>query len=87
VASERGIPQAATEEAFARHVSQTRLVRSNYRKKEYDNVIIFEFFMPLANEAALRDSLDALFFKDIVMTRLEKVIPQNQLEKYFLAEE
>ena len=39
----------------------------------YDNVIVFEFFMPLRNEAVLKSTLDALFFKDTIMNRLNAI--------------
>ena len=31
-------------------------------------VLIFEFFMPLTNETHLRTALDALFYKDTILT-------------------
>lgn len=47
-----------------------------------DNIIIFEFFMPLTNESKLRNSLDALFYKDSVIKRLE-TIDTRILNQYF----
>jgi len=73
----------ATEEKFSRFVSQTRKVRTDYRKDIYENVIIFEFFMPLTNESSLKWSLDTLFYKDAILTRLKKQIELSKLEKYF----
>jgi len=52
----------------------------------HDNLIIFEFFMPLTNEAKLRNSLDALFYKDSVMKGL-KLIDMEILEKYFIRDQ
>jgi hypothetical protein len=54
----------------------------DYSIFSYDNLIIFEFFMPLTNESFLRSSLDALFYKDSVMKRL-KSIDIQVLEQYF----
>lgn len=48
----------------------------------HDNLIIFEFFMPLTNEAKLKNALDALFYKDSVMKRL-KSIDTKILHQYF----
>jgi hypothetical protein len=58
---------------FKKHVTQIRKVATDYVTMTYDNVVLFEFFMPLTNEGHLRTSLDALFFKDSVLTRLKSV--------------
>lgn len=63
---------------FQRHVTQVRPVAADYQKTEYERVIVYEFFMPLTNEAALRSTLDALFFKDNVIPKL-KAIGLDQL--------
>jgi len=55
---------------------------SDYSVFCHDNLIIFEFFMPLTNEANLRNSLDALFYRDSVLKRL-KSIDLADLEQYF----
>ena len=59
-----------TWQRFRQHVTQVRRVSSDYRHHEYKQVLIYEFYMPLANEAALRTTLDALFFRDTIETRL-----------------
>jgi hypothetical protein len=56
---------------FQRHVTQVRPIAADYTKTEYDRVIVYEFFMPLTNETALRTTLDALFFKDNVIPKLK----------------
>lgn len=71
-----------TWERFQTHVSQNRHVAMDYSVLTYDNVIIFEFFMPLTNEGYLRTALDALFYKDSVMSRL-KTMDEKILNKYF----
>lgn len=48
----------------------------------HDQIVIFEFILPLTNEGQLRSALDALFYKDSVMKRLES-IDVKVLEKYF----
>jgi hypothetical protein len=65
---------------FQRHVTQNRPVASDYKLTTRDAVVIYEFFMPLTNEAALRSTLDALFYKDIIITKL-KVIGIPELAK------
>lgn len=39
-----------TWERFQNHVTQNRQVATDYSVLTYDNVMIFEFFMPLTNE-------------------------------------
>ena len=56
---------------FQRHVSQNRLVAADYTKHEYEHPVIFEFFMPLTNETALRTTLDALFYKENIEAKLK----------------
>jgi len=63
----------ASWERFQLHVTQNRRAASAYTNFAYDSVMQFEFFMPLSNEAQLRLSLDALFFKNAILTRLKRV--------------
>lgn len=63
-------------------VTQKRRVMGNYESVAYDNLIIFEFFMPLSNEESLRSSLDALFYSETILRRL-KQMPRNELEQRF----
>jgi hypothetical protein len=66
---------------FQRHVSQNRLVAADYVKHELQFPVIFEFFMPLTNETALRTTLDALFFKENIEAKL-KAISAGELEAH-----
>lgn len=62
----------STEEIFENHiVTQNRKVASDYNTLTYNNLIIFEFFMPLTNEGLLRSTLDSLFYKDTILNRLK----------------
>jgi len=62
---------------FQRHVTQKRSVAADYTRVEYNRVIVYEFFMPLTNETALRSTLDALFFRDNVIPKLRALgIPE-----------
>jgi hypothetical protein len=67
---------------FQQHVTQVRRIASDYDTLEYENVLVFEFFMPLTNEAHLRTTLDALFYKDTIMARL-KAQDEGDLLKQF----
>jgi hypothetical protein len=51
-------------ERFQKHVTQSRGGSSDYTSLIHDNIIVFEFFMPLTNEEHLRTSLDSIFYKD-----------------------
>src|ERR1035437_7090914 len=68
-------------EAFQRHVTQVR-GSSDYTLFRHDAVLIFEFFMPLTNETHLRIALDALFYKDTILTRL-KTLNRDKLTAQF----
>jgi hypothetical protein len=63
-------------------VTQKRILRHDYAASSYENVVMFEFFMPLTNEASLRMALDALFFRDPIKFRL-KTVNQSELVAIF----
>jgi hypothetical protein len=71
-----------TWEKFRKHVTQVRGISSQYTAFAHDNIIVFEFFMPLSNEEHLRTSLDALFYKDTVLARLRSV-ESDKLARHF----
>lgn len=58
---------------FQRHVTQNRPVAADYTPLKFEEIVIYEFFMPLTNEAALRSTLDALFFRDTIIPKLRAV--------------
>jgi hypothetical protein len=58
---------------FRQHATQNRPVAADYRSLQYDAVVIYEFFMPLTNETALRTTLDALFYKDTIIPKLRAI--------------
>lgn len=64
---------------FRAYFSQSRRIRADYTKFRYDNVIIYEFFMPLTNEGNLRSTLDSLFYKDEIINRL-KTVPIDKIK-------
>src|SRR6266436_2725310 len=66
---------------FRRHASQNRPLAADYTKHEYEYPVIFEFFLPLTNETALRTTLDALFFKENIESKL-KAIGAKELAKH-----
>lgn len=72
-----------TEDLFETHiVTQNRKVAADYNTLTYNNLIIFEFFMPLTNEGILRSTLDSLFYTDTILNRL-KVTDPTSLHQHF----
>ena len=63
---------------FQRHVTQNRPIAADYNRIEHNIVVIYEFFMPLTNETALRTTLDALFYRDNIVPKL-RAIPELEL--------
>jgi hypothetical protein len=63
-------------------VTQNRILTRKYERSSYENVVMFEFFMPLRNEESLRAALDGLFYKDSIKFRL-KTINVSDLKKRF----
>jgi hypothetical protein len=63
-------------------VTQNRILTQEYSASSYENVVMFEFFMPLRNEELLRFALDALFFKDSIKFRLQ-TIDEVDLKRQF----
>ena len=55
---------------FRSHVTQKRRLTFEYRHREYQAVLVFEFFLPLTNETVLRNALDALFYRDTIQKKL-----------------
>jgi len=70
---------------FRQHVTQVRRIASDYQELIYKDVLTFEFFMPLSNEAHLKTTLDALFYKDTILARL-KAQDESELYQHFQKE-
>lgn len=63
-----------TWEKFRQHVTQMRRHgMAAYERIEHELVRIFEFYMPLTHEHALKDTLDALFYSDIIKPKLRAI--------------
>jgi hypothetical protein len=54
----------------------------DYTLLQHDHVLVYEFFMPLTNETTLKQSLDRLFYRDAVISRLRQ-LDQSALRKWF----
>jgi len=66
---------------FRQHVTQVRRNVTNYAPSVFE-VLIYDFLMPLTNEGPLRITLDTLFFKETLVSKL-KTIPPADLSKVF----
>ena len=53
-------------------MTQVRAVGAwaDYSYRAFGNVMVFEFFMPLTNETALRGTLDSLFYDETILRKL-----------------
>lgn len=67
---------------FRALVTQVKTVPPIYAPTVFDDVVIYEFYMPLAHESALRITLDSLFYKDAITPRLMR-IGLTELQKRF----
>ena len=62
---------------FRRYYSQSSKIKVNYVEEYYENLMIFDFFIPLTNENDLRSSLDELFYSDTVKLMLNKILKSD----------
>jgi hypothetical protein len=67
---------------FRNLVTQVKTVPPSYAPTTFDEVVVYEFYMPLTHESALRVTLDSLFYKDAILPRLRR-IGIDQLKKHF----
>lgn len=65
--------QRFNEESFLNLATQNRKVFSKYQRYRYDDVVTYEFLLPLTREDQLRKALDELFYKDTVHHRLLEI--------------
>lgn len=64
-------------------VTQVKAAPAKYKPTTFDEVVVYEFYMPLTHEAALRNTLDSLFYKDILLPRLRHRIGIEKLKPHF----
>ena len=69
-------------EKFQQHVTQVRRVSSDYSSFVHRHVVVFDFFLPLAQEEHLRRSLDALFYLDTIRTKL-RIVELESVKRVF----
>jgi len=67
---------------FRQRVTQVRPAPLTNHERIRSDVLIYEFLMPLTHETQLRSTLDTLFFKDTILTKLRTIRPSD-LESHF----
>lgn len=58
---------------FQQLVTQVRTVPPTYAPTVYEHAVVYEFYLPLAHEAALRLTLDSMFYSDALLPRLNRI--------------
>ena len=58
---------------FRSLVTQVKSVPPSYAPTVFEQVVAYEFYLPLAHENALRITLDSLFYKDALLPRLQRI--------------
>jgi hypothetical protein len=61
---------------FLGHMTQRKPIFSEYSRQKHENLLSFEFLLPLTREDKLRRALDDLFFTDTIRRRLREIGPQ-----------
>jgi len=62
-----------SEEAFLQLATQKRRIFATYQRVKYQEIVTYEFLLPLTREDQLRKALDALFYKDTIQQRLIEI--------------
>jgi hypothetical protein len=68
---------------FKNLVTQVKTSPASYAPTVYEEVVVYEFYMPLSHENALKVTLDSLFYKDVLMPRLRHRIGVEKLKPLF----
>lgn len=58
---------------FLAHMTQVKRIFTEYTREKHENLLSFEFLLPLTREDKLRRALDDLFFSDTIRRRLREV--------------
>ena len=67
---------------FQQLVTQVRTVPPTYAPTIYEHVVVYEFYLPLAHEAALRLTLDSMFYSDALLPRLKRIGAAELAKKF-----
>jgi hypothetical protein len=58
---------------FKNLVTQVKTAPPSYAPTVYEEVVVYEFYMPLSHEGPLKVTLDTLFYKDVIFPRLRRI--------------
>lgn len=67
---------------FKNLVTQVKISQPSYAPTVYEEVVVYEFYLPLTHEGALKVTLDTLFYKDVILPRLKRIGIEG-LKKHF----
>jgi len=62
-----------SQEVFLKLVSQKEYILPHYKRVAYENLVTYEFLLPLTKEDTLRRTLDELFYRDTLEERLGQI--------------
>jgi hypothetical protein len=65
--------QRITLERFLLLSTQKKTVFSRYRRERFEQLVSYEFLLPLSREGELRRALDELFYLDTICNRLHEI--------------
>jgi hypothetical protein len=68
---------------FKHLVTQVKTSRPSYAPILFDEVVVYEFYVPLAHKAPLKVTLDALSYKDVILARFRHRIGVEHLKGFF----
>jgi hypothetical protein len=67
-------------------VTQNRPSAADYVLSQNTGVVVYDFFMPLSNEGALRKALDGLFFTEVLAPKITSMIQKGLAQRHFPTE-
>jgi len=62
-------------EEFLSLVTQKEYILPRYKRTSYENLVTYEFLLPLTKEDTLRRTLDELFYRDTLEQRIGQIDP------------
>lgn len=68
---------------FKNLVTQVKTAPPSYSPTVFEEIVVYEFYMPLSHEGPLKVTLDSLFYKDVLLPRFKLRIGVDNLKKYF----
>jgi len=73
-----------SKDQFLALVTQKEYILPRYERTSYENLVTYEFLLPLTKEDTLRRTLDELFYRDTLEQRIQQIDPrilQNAVQR------